>query len=144
MSSRERGSVLAELAIVLPVLLLLFAGVVDGGRWSNAYFATSRMAYEAARFGATLLEPVREGAPDSSGYYRVVDPRLDARITELRERYNLPHQTPVDAWVRFGSEPMVKVRIEHSFTPLILDRFGITIPARMAAVGQAPYLYREN
>ncbi len=49
---RERGSNLIELALVLPVLLMLFATVVDFGRLYFTYVAVIDAAHEGARYGA--------------------------------------------------------------------------------------------
>lgn len=48
---REQGTQLAELAIVLPILLILFAGTVEFGR----YFYTYNTLSKAARIGSRYL-----------------------------------------------------------------------------------------
>lgn len=49
---RSRGQSLVELALVTPLLLLLFAGVADLGRAFHAYVAVENAAKEGALFGS--------------------------------------------------------------------------------------------
>ncbi len=49
---RRRGQGLVELAVVLPLLLLILLGAIDLGRVFFAYAAISNAAYEAARQAA--------------------------------------------------------------------------------------------
>jgi Flp pilus assembly protein TadG len=51
---RERGAVLVEFAIVLPLLLGLVFGMVSFGFWYNNKLNLSTAAREGARYGATL------------------------------------------------------------------------------------------
>jgi Flp pilus assembly protein TadG len=50
----ERGAVLVEFAIVLPLLLGLALGIISFGGWYNAKLSMATAAREAARYGATL------------------------------------------------------------------------------------------
>jgi Flp pilus assembly protein TadG len=54
---QERGQGLVEVAIVLPILLLLLAVVVDAARAFDAYIVLTNAAREGARFGSLQLEP---------------------------------------------------------------------------------------
>lgn len=62
----ERGFETAETAIVLPVLLLLILGLVQGGLWyhgTNLVQAAAVNAYESARlYGATTADGVSAGS----------------------------------------------------------------------------------
>jgi len=51
---RERGAVLVEFAIVLPLLLALVMGMISFGIWYNNKLNLSTAAREGARYGATL------------------------------------------------------------------------------------------
>lgn len=53
-----RGQAVTELALVLPLLLLLLFGIIEGGRLGNAYLAVTHAARHGARHGAV-------GASDS-------------------------------------------------------------------------------
>ena len=51
---RERGAVLVEFAMVMPLLLGLTLGMVSFGTWYNNKLNLSTAAREGARYGATL------------------------------------------------------------------------------------------
>lgn len=51
-TSRDRGAVAVEFAILLPVLLLLLFGIIDFGRALNAQIALTQAAREGARLDA--------------------------------------------------------------------------------------------
>lgn len=48
----NRGQNLIEMALLLPVLLLLLAGMVDLGRGFHAYIVITNAAREGARYGS--------------------------------------------------------------------------------------------
>ncbi len=48
----QKGQSLVELAILLPILLLIFLGMADFARVGHAYLVLSNAAREGARFGA--------------------------------------------------------------------------------------------
>ena len=50
----ERGASLVEFAFILPLLILLFAGLIDFGRWISASETISSSAREGARFGSAV------------------------------------------------------------------------------------------
>jgi len=52
---QEKGSVFIELAIVLPILILIIAGIIQFGFLLNAKIAVNSASYEAARI-ATLSD----------------------------------------------------------------------------------------
>ena len=49
---RENGQALVEMAMILPILLLLFWGIVEFGRLGHSYLTTTYAAREGARIGA--------------------------------------------------------------------------------------------
>jgi len=51
----EKGSIFVELALVMPVLILLIAGIIQFGFLLNAKIAVNSASYEAARI-ATLSD----------------------------------------------------------------------------------------
>ena len=53
-SSRQRGSFLTEMTLVLPFLFVLLIGTIDLSIGMLTYLRVSRVAYEAARYGASL------------------------------------------------------------------------------------------
>jgi len=48
----NRGQALVEIALILPVLLLLISGVIEFGRVFNAYLTLTHSSREGARAGA--------------------------------------------------------------------------------------------
>ncbi len=60
----EQGQALVELALVLPILLLLLFGIIEYGRIMSAGLVVTHSARDAARFGAV-------GATDSEIIERI-------------------------------------------------------------------------
>lgn len=73
-SATEHGQSLVELALALPLLLLIMVGLLDVGRIFYAYITITNAAREAARYAATSpIEdtPIKQAAVDeaaSSGF----------------------------------------------------------------------------
>src|SRR6185437_5847702 len=68
----ERGALIVEFALIVPILFFLVFGIVDCGR---AYFTMNNLAAavrEGARYGAVLPSPVPAWASDSMSQ-RVID-----------------------------------------------------------------------
>lgn len=62
---RDRGGAAgAEFALVLPVLLLMLFGIIDGGRWLWTYNRAAKATQMGARF-AVVAGPVDTGIEDS-------------------------------------------------------------------------------
>lgn len=53
----SEGQALVELAVTLPILLLLLIGLVSFGRMMIAQIILTQAAWEGARAGATLTDP---------------------------------------------------------------------------------------
>jgi Flp pilus assembly protein TadG len=58
---RQRGQSMVELALVLPILMLVLLGIVDLGRVFNAYIAITNASREGALYGS-FYPPVNETA----------------------------------------------------------------------------------
>jgi Flp pilus assembly protein TadG len=54
---RERGQSLVEMAVLVPILVLLVAIVIDAARAFDAYIVLTNAAREGARFGSLQLDP---------------------------------------------------------------------------------------
>ena len=54
----ERGAAMVEMALVLPIIILLFLGMIDFGRAFFLYNNLTNAAREGARFGAAQTSPV--------------------------------------------------------------------------------------
>jgi len=58
----ERGSVMIEFAIVMPILLFLILGIVDFGKAINYWNDTNQLAADSARFAAVYGDGVGKPA----------------------------------------------------------------------------------
>ena len=58
---KEKGQSLLELALILPVLIVILAGVLDLGRLYYAYVAVTDAAAEGASYAAIHPEPGERG-----------------------------------------------------------------------------------
>ena len=57
----ERGLAATELALVLPLLLLIMFGIIEGGRIFSAWLEITNDAREGARYGAVRVgDPIAE------------------------------------------------------------------------------------
>lgn len=152
MMNRQDGNAFTELAIVLPLLLLLIMGTVDLGRILNEYLTITRIAYEGTRYAASVaeLEPgqftVAASTPQSHQAVR-------ERIGTLLERHDMsPTSSGItistalydkDAFAHptiAGYDKVVHVRISvpfNSWFPL-LDFMD-----EVSAEASGPYLFRS-
>ncbi len=107
LQSDRRGQAMVELAIVLPILLLLIMGIIDFGRIYHGYLAVTTAAREAARqaaIGATDAEieetALTAAAPLSATALTVqVSPGQSSRYPgttiTVEVHYRLPVLTPI-------------------------------------------------
>ena len=61
----ERGQATVEFAIVLPLVLLLIAGVIEFGKAFNYWLTLNHLANEGARWAAVNKVPPSNAAPDN-------------------------------------------------------------------------------
>ncbi|WP_170336913.1 TadE/TadG family type IV pilus assembly protein [Ruegeria arenilitoris] len=74
----EDGSTIVEMAVVLPLFLLIFLGLIDFGRLAFHYIAAEKTAQVAARMAA-VMPPACDGIPTTNfrgGYTDVSGPRF--------------------------------------------------------------------
>lgn len=121
---RSRGQSIVELAIALPLMLMILLGTVDLGRTFWSYIEMRNAAFEGARYAAT--------APaDTSGIQtRVIDHGVPGGATvNVRCR-------PDCSSITTNSAATVTVTVSAQFTPIvsgfILHWFGIQ-PYTMSA-----------
>lgn len=113
----RRGQALVELALIVPVLLLLVLGVVVFGRLFNAYMTIQHAAREGARLGIL-------GASDAEITNRVLD-----NVVSLN-----PAQVSVGISPAPGSRTsgtILTVQVSYDFTvmmPLLSSLIGTSVP----------------
>jgi Flp pilus assembly protein TadG len=117
--SREQGGqALVELAIVLPVLLLLLIGIVDVSLLLNADITITNASREAASYA--VLHPAAAPSAIASAATSRVAPLLPANVTVTAKYYNSATATFV-AWPISGipssspSPTEIPVQVEVSY-----------------------------
>lgn len=122
----ERGQSIAELAIALPVLILLLLCIMEGGRIMASYLELQNAAREGARYAAlncTLMNVTDDQV--AAWADTVLVPWLDARLSLLHEDtlvVNFTRTANLDA-----SEVWVDVDLTYPLevvTPVISDLTG--------------------
>ncbi|MDP2871772.1 MAG: pilus assembly protein [Bacillota bacterium] len=113
----RRGQAVVELALIIPVLLLLVLGVVEFGRLFNAYMTVQHAAREGARLGIL-------GATDNEIMNRVLQNTVTLD----------PAQVVIGIAPAAGSRPsgsILTVSVSYNFRvlmPLLSSVVGSTIP----------------
>jgi Flp pilus assembly protein TadG len=64
----ERGNVLVEFALIMPVLILILAGIVQFGFLLNAKIAVNSASYEAARSATLSDDPEADAVRSAESY----------------------------------------------------------------------------
>lgn len=113
---RESGQSTVELALVLPLILLLLIGMVEFAQMASGYLTIQHAAREGARLGVTgvgdaaIIERVRD-----SGRVLAAD-----RLTVL--------VSPVESSRQSGGSLTVRVTYRHTLmTPLVAQILGSEI-----------------
>lgn len=106
---RERGDSLVELALILPVLLLILMAILDFGRAVYAYHVVANCAREGARYGvgvendpAAIVAVVRNAAVGLDGSQLMVS-------------------------VTYPTQDTIRVEVNYDFrliTPLVAQAIG--------------------
>ena len=123
---KSKGQALAEFAFVLPVLLLLMVAIIDFGILFYTQMAVTNAAWEGARAGATIVDPVQGdqeiiGAVQAAAY-GLDNSRLMIEIDPTQDEH--PRDQPYPAP---RGEPLtvtVQYQVELSFPPLTLPVTG--------------------
>lgn len=128
----ERGIAAVEMAILLPVLVLVLAGALDFGRSMHAYVTVSSAAHEAAVYAGRFY------APTSS----VTATALAGVLTsESRGMLVVPTNTTVigpTLATNATKVPMVQVRVTYTFQPWTLIPFTSSLPITVTASAPMP------
>lgn len=131
---RQRGQAVVELALLLPVLLLLCMGALDFGRGLNSWVAMQNAAREGAFFSVKSCTTVAVGSPPSC----VTSTTL--RSVVLAEAGSaLPNTSSVvvsgpSVVAGTGIEPLYQVTVSYTFHPItpVISAVGIPMTVTVA------------
>jgi Flp pilus assembly protein TadG len=124
-SSDERGAVLVEFALVLPLLLILVFGMLEFGKAFNYWIDTTHLANEAARWAVVNHNP---GAGTLQEYVKG-----QANTLELRDggTASIPSGDEAEVCISFpsgtdnvGDPVQVTVTATYHWIPFVGDRIG--------------------
>lgn len=135
---RSRGQSLVEMALVLPVLLLLLMGLFDFGRAIFAYNSVSNAAREGARLAIvdqTLASGTYLAATEAANQATALG--LDPTdVNDVRVRFLMPDLATTCATRGIGCIAEVRVQYEfRAITPIIGAIIG---PLTVGATTQIP------
>ncbi len=111
--SESRGQALVEMALVLPLLLMLLWGVVEFGRVGHAYLVVTHAAREGARAGVVGAD------------YDEIEEVVRQRAASLQEE-ELSLEISPSAEERFAGDPL-QVEVGYEL-PMTLPLWGATFP----------------
>jgi Flp pilus assembly protein TadG len=135
---RSRGQALVELALALPVLLLIFMGLFDFGRAVFAYNSLSNAAREGARV-AIVDQTVNGGVPVAATEAANQATGLGlnpADATQVQVSYLMPDLTGPCATRSLGCIAEVSVHYQfQAITPIV---GGVIGPINLTARTQLP------
>lgn len=129
-----RAQSVVELALVLPILLLLFVGIVEFGLLVYTQIVVTNAAWEGARAGATIVDPAQGdaevvGAARSAAYG--LDPeRLEIDISPRQDES--PRNQPWPAPRGSALAVTLSYPLQLTFPP-------IEVPVRARAVTRMEY-----
>ena len=116
MRMKRDGQALVEFAIILPVLILIIAGIIEFGMMLNSYLTIQNASREGARYGimgandTEIIQVVRNSSPNLDGS------KLSIEIT------------PGDASRKSGDTINVKVIYDYDLiVPIISNLLGNTV-----------------
>ena len=117
---RQRGQALVEMALVLPIFLILVMGIVDFGLGLRAWISITNSAREGARLAAVhaSCDSIRQRVEDSSGGLVTDDSQISI--------------DPSDCDFTTGDSVRVTVQYDYKMiTPLgsLLSMFGAGVPS---------------
>lgn len=131
----ERGQSVVELAITLPILLLLMLGLVNLGILMHAQIVLTNAAWEGARAGATITDPAH-GDEEIIGAVQRSLSGLDAvRVTiDIDPEQDEPPRNQPGPMPR--GQPLT-VSLEYRLTMNL--PVAIEVPVRARAVSRMEY-----
>jgi Flp pilus assembly protein TadG len=126
-SGAERGTAAVELAILLPVLVLITLGIVDFGRVFYAYLSVANAAHQGAIYAARTTQ-----LPSTTAVAAVAYGEAGGFLSAANSTVT------VAAGCTTSTVRVVTVRVTHSFLPFAgLPRSG-AIPVSATAAAPRP------
>jgi Flp pilus assembly protein TadG len=119
----EKGQTLVELALVLPVFLMLFFAILDGARLAMDYNTVAHAAREGARYavvhGSTSTSPIGPGVNESN---------LTDYVNQYLDQLPAADLTVKPTWLTGTSGPgsKVKVNVTYTFLPAVGSLVGLS------------------
>ncbi|HSB90230.1 MAG TPA: TadE/TadG family type IV pilus assembly protein [Anaerolineales bacterium] len=135
MTRPPRGQSIVELAITLPVLLILLLGMVNLGILLNAQIILTQAAWEGARAGATLTNPAL-GDAEIAGAIESALAGLDAGNVRM-EIEPAQNEYPRDQPGPLPRGYPLAVRLEYRLSMAL--PFPVMVPLRAEAVSRMEY-----
>ena len=131
----SRGQSVVELAVALPVLLIVMLGMINLGILVNAQIILTQAAWEGARAGATLTDPPN-GDAEITGAVQAALTGLDAGAVLIEID---PAQTdyPRDQPGPLPRGHPLTVRLEYPLSMTL--PFPVIVPLRAEAVSRMEY-----
>jgi hypothetical protein len=118
------GQTLVEFAFVLPILLLLMVAIFDFGIIFYAQMAVSNAAWEGARAGATIIDPLKGdqeiiGAIHSAAFgLDISQITIDIDPTQNESPRNLPFPAPRNERLKVSIHYQVKLTFPQISIPI--------------------------
>ena len=112
----ERGTAVVEMALVLPLLLILVLGILDFGKAFNYWNDTNQLAAEAARFAAV------NRSPDGGDLKAYIKSRADT--AELRDNVQVCISFPTGL-ARVGEPVRVTVSDDYDWLAGMSNLTGV-------------------
>ena len=129
------GQSVVELAITLPILLLLMLGLVNLGILMHAQIVLTNAAWEGARAGATITDPVHGDTEIIGAVQRALSGLDAARVTiDIDPEQDEPPRNQPGPMPR--GQPLA-VSLEYRLTmslPVVVE-----VPVRARAVSRMEY-----
>ena len=143
---RERGSLLTEMAVVLPVFLVIASVIVDMAIILRSEIYAARIAYEGTRLASDSSRlPVGSYTFSNGAVGNDVDSehlKLRDKILKIAEAYNVQNDIVQIATSRIAADK--SVRIVLSIKPRLIF-FGTSFPnLSIQAESDGPYLYLND
>lgn len=115
----ESGAALVELALVLPLLLVLLLGALDLGKAFNYWIDETHLAHEGARYAAVNKNP----GPAPSLQESI---KAQADTPELKSALQVCISFPGSGGAQIGEPVEVKVTSNYSFLSFIAKELDMT------------------